>query len=67
METKEKQTNDFDKDLKEIAQSIIDINVKVYELIDKYRAINLLSVANNLEQCTKELKENKIFSMPAPF
>lgn len=57
METKEKQTNDFDKDLKEIAQSIIDINVKVYELIDKHRAINLLSVANNLEQCTKELKE----------
>ena len=57
MEAKEKQTNDFDKDLKEIAQSILDINVKVYELIDKYWAINLLSVANNLEQCTKELKE----------
>ena len=57
METKEKQTNDFDKDLKEIVRSITDINVKVYELIDKYRAINLLSVANNLEQCTKELKD----------
>lgn len=57
METKEKQTNDFDKDLKEIVQSITDINVKVYELIDKYWAINLLSVANNLEQCAKELKE----------
>lgn len=67
METKEKQTNDFDKDFKEIAQSIIDINVKVYELIDKYRAINFLSVANKLEQCSKELEENKIFSMPAPF
>lgn len=57
METKEKQTNDFDKDLKEIAQSITAINVKVYEFIDKYRAVYLLSVANNLEQCTKELKE----------
>lgn len=57
METKEKQTNDFDKDLKEIVRSITDINVKVYELIDKYRAAYLIDVANKLEQCTKELKE----------
>lgn len=57
MEAKEKQTNDFDKDLKEIAQSISDINVKVYEFIDKYGAVYLIDVANNLEQCTKELKK----------
>lgn len=66
METREKQTNEL-KELEEITQSIGEANVRLYEFIDKYRAAYLIDVANKLEQCTKELKENKIFSMPAPF
>lgn len=66
MNTKEKQANKL-KELEEIIQSIGEANVNLYEFIDKYRAAYLIDVANKLEQCTKELKENKIFSMPAPF
>ena len=65
MNTKEKQANEL-KELEKIIQSIVEANVSLYELIDKYRAAYLIDVANKLEQCTKELKENKIFSMPAP-
>lgn len=66
MNTKEKKANEL-KELEEIIQSIGEANVSLYEFIDKYRAASLIDVANKLEQCTKELEENKIFSMPAPF
>lgn len=66
MNTKEKKANEL-KELEKIIQSIGEANVSLYEFIDKYRAAYLIDVANKLEQCTKELKENKIFSMPAPF
>ena len=66
MNTKEKKANEL-KELEEIIQSIGEANVSLYEFIDKYRAAYLIDVANKLEQYTKEIEENKIFSMPAPF
>lgn len=66
MNTKEKKANEL-KELEEIIQSIGEANVSLDKFIDKYRAAYLIDVANKLEQCTKELEENKIFSMPAPF
>lgn len=59
METKEieKQVNEFNKELEKIAQSIFDANVRLWELIDKHGAACLIDTANNLEQCTKELKK----------
>lgn len=66
MNTKEKKANEL-KELEEIIQSIGEANVRLYEFIDKYKAAYLIDVANKLEQCSKELEENKIFSMPAPF
>lgn len=66
MDTEEKKSNEL-KELEEITQAIGEANISLYEFIDKYRAAYLIDVANKLEQCTKELKENKIFSMPAPF
>lgn len=66
MNTKEEKAKEL-KELEEIIQSIGEANVSLYEFIDKYRAAYLIDVANKLEQCTKELEENKIFSMPAPF
>lgn len=66
MNTKEEKAKEL-KELEEIIQAIGEANVSLYEFIDKYRAAYLIDVANKLEQCTKELEENKIFSMPAPF
>lgn len=58
METKEKQTNEL-KELEKIIQAIGEANISLYEFIDKkadkQSAKTLIKVANNLEQCNKEM------------
>lgn len=60
METKEKQTNEL-KELEKIIQAIGEANISLYEFIDKkadkQSAKTLIKVANNLEQCNKEMSK----------